>query len=318
MGLFFKKSSIAENRIENSGRWPVRFTQFWLIDDYDFPATNFPEIFFVAEGNFLHVTDLGTQAVRQGTALVIHPGCRHSIRQPEEVALVRIRFLPEWLTQEYPLIAHSPDVLTLFFDQSWFRYPRDEPFHVFTTRDDGPSRIRSELEYLRSLLRAKRNLEPVTRVSLLKLMMLLADEYRRFWRGVSEVEMLPEAMHALDQVENTILRAAPFHAGKMARGGYEKQAIEKAFEEVSGMSLDEYARRRRVFHAACKLLVTPEERRRISKLVGFSSVSEFNREFEAVFDISPEVYREKFGMPEGSPRREREGEESAQEDSEES
>jgi hypothetical protein len=301
MGLFFKKSSIAENRIENSGRWPVRFTQFSLIDDYDFPATNFPEIFFVLEGSFLHVTDIGTQAIRQGAVLVIHPGCRHTIQQPEEVILIRIRFLPEWLTQEYALIANSPDVLTLFFDQSWFRYPRDESFHVFTTQEEGASRIRAELNYLRGLLREKRNLEPITRVSLLKLMMLLADEYRRFWRGVAEVEMLPEAKHALDQIENTILQAAPFFAGKMPRGGYEKQAIEEAFEALTGMTLAEYAQRRRVFHAACKLLTTTEERRRISKLVGFASVGEFNKEFEAVFDISPTVYRDKFGMEEGAP-----------------
>ena len=235
MGMFFKKSSIAENRIENSGRWPVRFTQFSLIDDYDFPATNFPEIFFVLEGSFLHVTAIGTQAIRQGSVLVIHPGCQHTIQQPEEVVLIRIRFLPEWLTQEFPLIANSPDVLTLFFDQSWFRYPRDENFHVFTTQESGARRIRDELEYLRGLLRDKRNLEPVTRVSLLKLMMLLADEYRRFWRGVAEVEMLPEAKYALDQIENTILQAAPFYAGKMPRGGYEKKAIDTAFEALTGL-----------------------------------------------------------------------------------
>lgn len=301
MGLFFKKSAIAENRIENSGRWPVRFTRFSLIDDYDFPATNFPEIFFVLEGSFLHVTEIGTQAIRQGAVLVIHPGCRHTVQQPEEVVLIRIRFLPEWLTQEYALIANSPDVLTLFFDQSWFRYPRDENFHVFTTQEKGAGRIRAELEYLRELLRDKRNMEPITRVSLLKLMMLLADEYRRFWRGIAEVEMLPEAKHALDQIENTILQGAPFFAGKMARGGYEKQSIEKSFEELTGMTMDEYAKRRRVFHAACRLLTSNEERRRISKLVGFASVGEFNKEFEAVFDIAPTVYREKFGMEEGTP-----------------
>lgn len=134
MGLFFKKSSIAQNRIENSGRWPVRLTHFQLIDEYAFPATNFPEIFFVQEGHFLHETDVGTQAVREGTVIVVNPGHRHTIKQPEEVALTRIRFLPEWLTQEYQVIANSPDVLSLFFDQSWFRYPRDENLHVFTTK----------------------------------------------------------------------------------------------------------------------------------------------------------------------------------------
>ncbi|MEM9280840.1 MAG: helix-turn-helix domain-containing protein [Verrucomicrobiota bacterium] len=297
MGLFFKKSTIAENRIENSGRWPVRLTHFYLIDEYEFPATNFPEIFVVQEGNFLHETDVGTQAIREGAAIMVNPGMRHAVKQPEEVLITRVRFLPEWLTEEYQIIANSPDLLALFFDQSWFRHPRDEKLHVFTTRGEGTVRIRQELDYLWEILRGKRQLDPIARVSVLKLLMLLTEEYRRFWRGVSEVEILPEVKHALDRIESTILRAAPFEPAKMARGGFEKKAIEESFENTIGMSLSDYAHRRRVFHAACRLLTSREEPRRISKEFGFTSMAEFRREFEAVFEISPTVYRDKFGVP---------------------
>jgi AraC-like DNA-binding protein len=297
MALFFKKSGIGENRIENSGRWPVRLTHFQLIDDYEFPATNFPEIFFVQEGNFLHETEAGTQAIREGAAIMVNPGHRHTVKQPDEVVLTRVRYLPEWLTREYEVIANTPNVLSLFFDQSWFRFPRDENLHVFTTRGDGAARIRAELEYLRDLLKEKRQLEPVTRVAVLKLMMLLADEHNRFWRGVSEVEMLPEAKHALDQIESCVLRAEPFEAGKMSRGGFEKRAIDKAFEDLTGMSMTDYAQRRRVFHAACRLLNSQHEPRRISKDLGFTTTAEFGKQFEAVFDIAPAVYRQKFGVP---------------------
>ena len=81
----------------------------------------------------------------------------------------------------------------------------------------------------------------------------------------------------------------------MPRGGFEKLAIEKAFGEITGMTMSDYARRRRVFYAACHLLFSTEEPRRISKALGFVSMSEFNREFESIFDIPPSVYREKFG-----------------------
>ncbi len=297
MGLFFKRSSIAENRIENSGRWPVRLTHFYLIDDYEFPATNFPEIFFVQEGNFLHETEIGTQAVREGTAMMVNPGTRHSVKQPEEAVLTRLRFLPEWLSEEYQILANSPNLFSLFFDQSWFRFARDENLHVFTTRGEGAVRVRQELEYLWELLRNKRQLEPIARVSVLKLMMLLTDEHQRFWRGVSEVEILPEVKHALDRIEATILKAAPFDPNKMARGGFEKRKIEDSFDEVMGMGLSDYAHRRRVFHAACRLLTSHEEPRKISKDFGFASIAEFKKEFEAVFEISPAVYRQKFGLP---------------------
>jgi AraC-like DNA-binding protein len=297
MALFLKKSGIGENRIENSGRWPVRLTHFRLIDDYEFPATNFPEIFFVQQGNFLHETDAGSQAIREGAAMMVNPGNRHTVRQPEEVVLARVRFLPEWLTSEYGTIANSPKVLLLFFDQSWFRCPREGDFHVFTTCGEGSARIRAELEYLRDLLRDKRQLEPVTRVVVLKLLMLLADEHHRFWRGVSEVEVLPEAKQALDQIESCIVRGESFEAAKISRSGFGKGAVEKAFEDLTGMSMSSYAQRRRVFHAACRLLDGQEEPRRLSKDLGFPSTSEFGNEFEAVFDIAPAVYRQKFGVP---------------------
>jgi hypothetical protein len=278
MALFSRKSGIAENRIENSGRWPVRVTRFQLIDNYEFPATNFPEIFFVQKGRFLHETGAGSQAVREGVAMMVNPGQRHTVKQPEEVVLTRVRFLPEWLTREYDLIIRSPNLLSLFFDQSWFRYPRDENLHVFTTRGEGAARI-------------------VTRVSILKLMMLLADEHHRFWRGVSEVELLPEAAHALDQIEGGILRAGAFDPAAMPRGGFEKRAIEKAFNELTGMTMSDYAHRRRVFHAAFRLLTTREDPRRISRALGWASTGEFTNQFASVFDIPPAVYREKFGLP---------------------
>ncbi len=295
MARFFKRPDIAENRIENSGRWPVRLTRFQLIDDYQFPATNFPEIFFVEEGTFLHETDAGVQALRAGAAMMVNPGHRHFVKQPEEVVLARVRYLPEWFSREYEIVIRSPDVLALFFDQSWFRYPREESLHVFSTRGEGAARIRDELEYLRGLLRGKRHFEPVARVSALKLMMLLADEYRRFWRGVPEIEILPEAAHALDWVEDRILRGEPASASKMPRGGYEKRAVEKAFGELTGMAVGDYALRRRVFHAAFRLLATREELRRISKALGWTAVGEFSAEFESVFDVPPAVYRKKFG-----------------------
>lgn len=297
MALFFKKAGIAENRIENSGRWPVRLTNFQLIDDYEFPATNFPEIFFVQEGHFLHETAAGTQAVREGVAMMVNPGQRHTVKQPSDVVLTRLRFLPEWLTREYEIIIRSPDLLSLFFDQSWFRYPRDENLHVFTTRGDGAARIRDEFAYLGGLLREKRHLEPVARVSVLKLMMLLADEHRRFWRGVSEIEILPEAAHALDEIEGCILRAEAFDPAALPRGGFERRAVAKAFGELTGMEMTDYALRRRVFHAAFRLLTTREEPRRISKALGWPTTGEFSKQFEAVFDIPPAVYREKFGLP---------------------
>ena len=84
----------------------------------------------------------------------------------------------------------------------------------------------------------------------------LAGGHPRLWRGISEIEIRPEVKYALDRIETTIGRAAPFEAAKMARGGFERRAIDDAFYETIGMNLKEYARRRRVFHAACRLIMS--------------------------------------------------------------
>ena len=96
-------------------------------------------------------------------------------------------------------------------------------------------------------------------------MMLLANEHQKFWRGISEIEIRPEVKYAHDRIETTIRRAAPFEAAKMARGGFERRAIDDAFFEPIGINLEEYARRRRVFHAACRLIMSDEEPRNVSK-----------------------------------------------------
>ena len=297
MALFFKKPGIGENRIENSGRWPVRLTQFQLVDDYEFPATNFPEIFFVRAGSFVHESEAGIQSLREGHAMMVHPGRGHSVRQPEEAVLVRVRFLPEWLACDYELIVRSPGIFSLFFDQSWLHHPREEKLHVFTTRGEGTARVVAELDFLRDLLRERRQLEPVARIAVLKLMALLADEHRRFWRGADEFDIPPAVVHALDQVESCILRAEAFDPAKMPRGGFTKRALEKAFLSLAGMTLPEYALRRRAFHAAFRLLATMEEPRRISKALGWPGVADFRTQFRSVFDVEPLVYREKFGIP---------------------
>ena len=117
MALFTKQQFHGDNRIENAGRWPVRLTHFHLTDDYSFPATNYPEIFFVQQGGLLHETKNGKQTIREGFVILVHPGHQHAISNPDNVIISRIRFLPEWFTMDYSAIIAMPDVLTLFFDQ---------------------------------------------------------------------------------------------------------------------------------------------------------------------------------------------------------
>ncbi|MDF1816938.1 MAG: helix-turn-helix domain-containing protein [Verrucomicrobiales bacterium] len=294
MPLFSKQPSPGDNRIENAGRWPVRLTHFHLTDDYSFPATNYPEIFFVQQGGLLHETRNGKQTIREGFCILVHPGHQHAIVNPENVIISRLRYLPEWFTMEYSAIIAMPDVLTLFFDQSWLQFPRDDSLHVFNTRPETHSLIRSELDYLQTILKGGHHLEPLSRLSLLKIMAGVASDFQRFWRGAGGPELTPQVQFAFDLIERKVFAGDQFRDPALRTGGFDKLEVESAFRNYTGLSPQEYCERRRIFHAAYYLIATDDDPKQISRVTGFPDYTRFKLCFDETFEIAPEVYREKF------------------------
>lgn len=295
----FSKSGSGENRIENAGRWPIRLTHFHLTDDYSFPATNYPEIFYIRQGGLLHETRNGKQTIREGFAILVHPGHQHRISNPEDVVISRIRYLPEWFTMEYAAIVGMPDVVTLFFDQSWLQYPREDSLHVFNTQNHTREVLRTELPYLQEILKTGDNLAPTTRLSLLKMMFALANDYQRYWRGAGGPTLSEPVRFAFDLIERKVFSGEPFRDPSLRSSDYDKAEIESGFRAYTGLSPQEYCDRRRIFHAAYYLISTSEDPKVISKITGFVDETSFLEAFDETFEISPEVYREKFRSLEG-------------------
>jgi AraC-like DNA-binding protein len=296
-----KRKPKAENRIENLGRWPLRMTTFRLQGNYEFVPGNFPEIYFVEAGDFLHDTANSTQALQEGAIIVSHPGHRHAIRQGVGVVITRLRFLPEWLVPEYELIAHAPATLGLFFDQSWLRYRRAENWQVFKTDDTTKLRVRAEVVYLTEILRQQKERLPTARIALLKLMDVLAGEHDRFWRGRTDFVILASTRHVMDQVETYLRRQIPFDFATMPRLDFEKAVLQSEFLENTGLSIEDYAKRRRIFHAAAQLISTPAETRHVLREFGYDSSATFSAEFVTVFGVSPQVYRDTYGYTAAPP-----------------
>lgn len=290
----FSKSGSGDNRIENAGRWPIRLTHFHLTDDYSFPATNYPESFYIRQGGLLHETRNGKQTIREGFAILVHPGHQHRISNPEDVVISRIRYLPEWFTMDYAAIVGMPDVLTLFFDQSWLQFPREDSLHVFNTQSHTREVLKSELPYLQAILKTGDNLAPTTRLSLLKMMFALANDYQRYWRGAGGPTLSEPVRFAFDLIERKVFSGEPFRDPSLRSGEYDKAEIESGFRAYTGLSPQEYCDRRRIFHAAYYLISTNEDPKVISRITGFVDLTSFLESFDETFEISPEVYREKF------------------------
>jgi AraC-like DNA-binding protein len=299
MVSLFKRTSLRQNRIENVGRWPLRLTNFFLCDDYEFPPSNYAEIFLVREGAFLHETDNGTQALRRGALMVNHPSNRHAMKQTEALLISRIRFLPEWFARDYQTIVEAPDVLSLFFSQSWFQYPSDTTLHVFSAREEALVYLEKEFELLQEALGQGRQLEPIVRVTMLKLMLLIGDEYHLYWRGRNWLDLRPEIRTTMDAIEESVADGESSNLKDLKEVvGMSQDHLGRLFRKATGITLVDYAQRRRNHHAALRLLTTAETARGISESLGFTDSAHFTKSFQKYFNLSPNVYRQKFGTPE--------------------
>ncbi|MDT8861906.1 helix-turn-helix transcriptional regulator [Alkalihalobacillus sp. MEB130] len=73
--------------------------------------------------------------------------------------------------------------------------------------------------------------------------------------------------------------------------GYSPFHFHRIFQSVTGISIAEYIRRRRLTHAACDLVMTDEKIITIAITYHFSSQESFTRAFKQLFQISPAKYR---------------------------
>lgn len=295
MALFKKRSS--ENQIVNSGRWPVRHTEFHLTEDYEFPPGQYTEVFFVKAGTLLHEIDGGNQSLRRGAVIVCHPGNRHAVKNPVEVRLERLRFLPEWFASDYGTIIDSPDLFSLFFAQSWIQYPSETSLFVFTLREGWTELIEGELKLLHDLLKAERHHEPITRIALLKLLLLLGEEFHRYMRGGNRISLRDEIRVALDFIEQAVLSGQSLRLKELEPAtGMSQDHLGRLFRKATGVTLVDYAQRRRIHHAALRLLTRPDTAKEIADRLGFTDSAHFSKSFQRYFDMPPNNYRLKYGV----------------------
>jgi two-component system response regulator YesN len=81
--------------------------------------------------------------------------------------------------------------------------------------------------------------------------------------------------------------------------GMSQDHLGRLFRKATGVTLVDYAQRRRNHHAALRLLTTTETARGISESLGFTDSAHFTKSFQKYFNLSPNVYRQKFGLSEG-------------------
>ncbi len=310
MAFFFKRSNdstevgaeteppVGGPRISNAGRWPVRVTDFVLTEPYEQPPVDYLEIFLVRGGSFLHESDAGKQTLRKGSIIVSHARNRQALKHPQNCQLSRIRFLPEWLTSEFHSLIESPFTVTAIIGRQLFHLPDKDSIHVFSTRPERFDHLLSDTDMLRDLLLEETPIDVLIRATLVKILLQVGEEFGNFLRHRGGIDLPDQCRDYFARVEHRLNRADD----NRQLADIDSQLIETdsaedfsaLFRKSTGLSPDEYLLRRRVDHAAHRLLISEQRAGAIAKQLGFSDAADLTRHFENRHRVSPAVYRQKF------------------------
>ncbi len=288
-------------RISNAGRWPVRVTDFLLSEPYEQPPVDYLEIFFVRGGSFLHESEAGKQTLRKGSIIVSHARNRQALKHPENCYLSRVRFLPEWLTEEFHSLIESPFTVAAIVGTQLFHLPDKDSIHVFSARPERYDHLLSDVDLLRDLLLEATATDALTRSTLVKILLQVGEEFGNFLRHRGGVDLPDACRRHFARVENRLNQANDSNElADIEAGLVETEEIEEftaLFRKHTGLSPDEYLQRRRIDHAAHRLLTSEQRAGTIAKELGFSDAANLTRQFETRHRVSPAVYRQKFAPP---------------------
>jgi AraC family transcriptional regulator len=107
---------------------------------------------------------------------------------------------------------------------------------------------------------------------------LAANAEARVTRAVRAIDQRPDSSQSLGTLANEA-RLSPYH-------------FLRTFEQVTGVTPHQYARRARLREAATRLLLEPAKVLDVALDCGFGDISAFNRAFRSEFGVSPRGFRQ--------------------------
>ncbi|MFT4640712.1 MAG: AraC-like DNA-binding protein/mannose-6-phosphate isomerase-like protein (cupin superfamily) [Verrucomicrobiales bacterium] len=286
-----------ENQVDSIDGWPLLYKEFELSHDLELTPREQPEIFIVLSGTFLHEYGQSLQSMRAGSVIVSHPGQTHFARQPTDVRLIRLRFLPEWMVNDIHMILDSPDLLSLFFARILFDFPVENPISVVSLKREPFEYVSADLSVLKDQLQQEQIDETLTRLTMLKIFLHISEEYGFYWRRRNRIALRPEIMHAMRAIEGGINFSGAVRLSTLEPlMGMSLDHLGRLFKKATGTTLVDYTQRRRVQHAARQLLFTDKTATAIAQDLHFTDSAHFTKSFQRYFRRSPNEYRSHFAF----------------------
>ncbi len=297
MSAVFSTPEIRENHMDSIDGWPLLYKELELNDDLELSPREQPEVFIVQSGTFLHEHGQSLQSMRAGSVIVTHPGQTHFVRQPTDVRMVRLRFLPEWMVNDIHMILDSPDLLSLFFSSILFDYPVEHPISVVSLKREPFDYVMADLGVLKDQLQQEQIDETLTRLTMLKIFLHISEEFGFYWRRRNRIALRSEILHAMRAIEGGINFSGAVRLSTLEPlMGMSLDHLGRLFKKATGTTLVDYTQRRRVQHAARQLLFTDKTATAIAQDLHFTDSAHFTKSFQRYFGRSPNEYRSHFAF----------------------
>ncbi len=101
----------------------------------------------------------------------------------------------------------------------------------------------------------------------------------------------------LDRVELAMRRGERFHPDQLDWASSDQAQAEADFQREVGLEIGAYAKRRRAFHVASRLLQGETNINEIATVMGYFNVEFLEEDFSEIFEINTDEYREQFVDP---------------------
>ncbi len=298
---------VSQDQVRLAADRPVRYQRFASVIGAAPHDHESYEICFVLGGRGRHCTPHFDSEMVRGSVLVLAPGQVHAIRRAENLSVINLYYLDEWLLGDAAVWWDNGGVVELFLLGSLIREVADFPVRQFYLENADRERCERELADLDGELRRDRPALPYLRATLWKLFTTIArvaDPEKsgtvRGWEAGLHVR------NAMYRIEEHLYRREPLQVGLIARElGLSADHLARLFKADTGWTPKEYLQRRRI-HQAMALLLDPRKNlTEIAYDLGYADSAHFSRSFRKVRGQSPSDYRRRFvtGPSEGGSER---------------
>jgi AraC-like DNA-binding protein len=285
-------------RLSEVGLTDSRPARVWITPfDRDIGAHDhdFHEISFVLQGRAEHVTDAGTFRISPGDVMIIQPGHPHWFTKFDELVLMNVLYLPEWLLEDLNLLLDEEGIVPLFFSSTLFSAPLYKPALQFPLLPDYWPGFTGELMALARERDCENPSKLLLKSAVFRLMRMIVRSLQAHDPEFAKFGLSHEVYLTAQHMENILREQKPYSDDDCARAVAKSPGRwRKSFKEQTGCTPHEYYLQRRMIRARNLLVQSRLNLTEIALSLHFSDSAHFSNSFKTATGVSPLEYRKTY------------------------